>query len=247
MRLFKNLRIFKNWTVHYRNRLRLSSDKGKRGVIELRSGPSLNFRYHTSDLATIRSVFVDDSYFPAGISIPEDATVLDVGGHIGSFTVLAGTRARRGRVYSFEPEPENFALLRENAQRNGLDPSRCYNCAVAGKEEEREFFAAANPVRTGSHSLFETGSGKSVKVRCTTLPGLLKREGLDRIDLLKLDCEGAEWEIFTSLSDDELSRIRQIVMEVHGGDRVSAFERLKKLGFAEVAHPKHNYAAFARR
>jgi len=250
MSLFKNIGTFRNWTVHYRNRFRFASDKGKRGVLEFRNGLSLQFRYHTSDLATSRSIFVDDSYFPPGISIGPDATVLDIGGHIGTLTLLAASRAPQGRVFTFEPEPENFALLEENVRRNGFQQVRCFNLAAAGREEEREFYLAPNPVRTGSHSLTRVGTAGSVKVRCTTLSAILRDNKIDRVDLLKLDCEGAEWEIFPATSDEDLGKIRQIVMEVHAGEsgaQEKSFDRLKKLGFVALPHPKSNYAAFVRR
>jgi FkbM family methyltransferase len=250
MRLFKNIGTFKNWTVHYRNRFRFASDKGKRGVLEFRNGLSLSFRYHTSDLATSRSIFVDDSYFPAGISIAPDATIVDIGGHIGTLTTLAASRAPKGRVFTFEPEPQNFALLEENVRRNGFQHVRCFNQAVAGKEEEREFYLAPNPVRTGSHSLTRVSTAGSFKVRCTTLSTILRDNRIDRVDLLKLDCEGAEWEIIPATSDEELGKIRQIVMEVHAGEsgaREKSFDRLKKVGFVALPHPKDNYAAFVRR
>jgi FkbM family methyltransferase len=250
MSLFKNIGTFRNWTVHYRNRFRFKSDKGKRGVLEFRNGLSLDFRYHTSDLATSRSIFVDDSYFPPGISIPPDATVIDVGGHIGTLTMLVATRAPKGRVFTFEPEPENFALLDGNVKRNNFTHVRVFNLAVAGKEEEREFFLARNPVRTGSHTLTRVGDTGSLKVRCTTLSKVLQEHQIEKVDLLKLDCEGAEWEILPATSDEDLGRIRQIVMEVHGGEngeKEKSFDRLKRLGFVAVPHPKSNYAAFARR
>lgn len=250
MRIFKEIRTFRNWTLHFRNRLRLAGDKGRRDVLKFRSGLRLHIRYHTSDLATSRSVFLDDSYFPPGITLPEDAVVLDIGGHIGTFAVLAATRAPRGRVFSFEPEPENFALLEENIRSNNLGHVRCFNQAVGGREEERAMFRAANPVRTGSHSLVNATGAGTFPVRCTTLSAVLRAQKLEKIDFLKLDCEGAEWEIFPATSDDDLRRIRQIVMEVHSGVPGGAqamrdsFDRLKRLGFAELPHPKSNYAAF---
>jgi len=249
MSLFKNIGTFKNWTVHYRNRLRLKTDKGKSDVLELRNGVSLKFRYATSDLATSRSIFVDRSYFPPGISIPPDATVIDIGGHIGTMTLLAATLAPKGRVFTYEPAPENYELLAENIRRNNFTHARCFNMAVAGKEEERELFFGTNPVRTGSHSLMHGGGAGSVKVRCTTLSAILRDNNIEKVDLLKLDCEGAEWEILPATSDEELGRIVRIVMEVHGGlDGTSqkSFDRLKRLGFVQVRHPKGNYAAFVR-
>jgi FkbM family methyltransferase len=232
--------------------MRLAGDKGKRGILEFRNGLSLEFRYHTSDLATSRSVFVDDSYFPPGISIPPDATVLDIGAHIGTFTLNAALRAPRGRIFSFEPEPGNYALLTENVRRNSLSHVRCFNLAVAGKEESRQMFQTPNPVRTGAHSLVAVGSGQTFGVQCTTLSSILREHRLLDVSFLKLDCEGAEWEIFPATPDEDLARIRALVMEIHrhgdadGKIEEQSFERLKSLGFVRIPHRKSNYAAFAR-
>jgi hypothetical protein len=105
-------------------------------------------------------------------------------------------------------------------------------------------------VRTGSHSLTRVGTAGSVKVRCPTLSAILRDNAIDRVDLLKLDGEGAEWEILPAMSDEDLGKIRQIVMEVHAGEagaQEKSFDRLKKLGFVALPHPKSDYAAFACR
>ncbi|OHB77598.1 MAG: hypothetical protein A2Z34_00135 [Planctomycetes bacterium RBG_16_59_8] len=155
-------------------------------------------------------------------------------------------RATRGRIFSYEPEPSNFRLLDENVRGNGLERVRCFPMAVAGKAGERTMERSVNPKTTGGGSLFG-GGGEPFAVRCADLPGIIRDHALERIDFLKLDCEGAEWEILESLPDDHLRRIRQIAMEIHNPpEDPIAFRRLRENGFVELPHPKRNYRAFHR-
>ena len=99
---------------------------------------------------------------------------------------------------------------------------------------------------TGGSSLFREGP-ESFRVDCTTLPDIFEKQKLEKIDLLKLDCEGAEVEILKTVSDELLHRIRQIVMEIHVPDRMEpVFGRLLQSGFERADYPKKNYAAFFR-
>ena len=246
-RLIGNVRTYRNWWLHYRNRHGLGVRLGQRLELRLRNGLVQVVRGRTADMATSRSIFVDHSYLPPPLAIPADATVVDIGGHIGLFTMFAALRAPRGRLLVYEPEPENFALLGENLRRNGLegDRVRAFPLAVAAEPGERDLHYA-DARGTVAHSLHGTSS-RTFRVQCTTLPRILREHGLERVDFLKLDCEGAEVEILQSLADDELLRIRQVVMEVHDDAAAAPVrERMQRLGFAAVPHRKPHYRCFCR-
>ena len=245
MRLFRSIKTFKNWDLHYWDRHRTNRIEDHL-ELRLRNGLALRVRSKTSDFRTSRSIFRDESYVPAPIEIREDATVLDIGGHIGCFTLFVAHRAPKGRVFTYEPEPVNFEMLRENVRINDFSHVTVHNLAVSADKGERKMVQPDKKGSTGGNSFFARGN-RSFTATCTTLPLIFEENNLDQVDFLKLDCEGAEIEILETLPDEIFSRIRQMVMEIHYPDRMRPiFERIQDLGFKRVVHPKKNYGAFHR-
>jgi FkbM family methyltransferase len=145
----------------------------------------------------------------------DDDVIVDIGANVGLFSVRAATYAPRGTVLAFEPAPDNFARLKENIQLNGLANVIAIQAAIAGKTESRHMYLGTED--TVSHSLWKGwgGSEQEITVQCRTLEDVMQEYKLTHIDLLKVDCEGAEGEIILGLDDETLRRIRRIGMEVH--------------------------------
>jgi FkbM family methyltransferase len=148
--------------------------------------------------------------------MPDGATIVDIGANIGVFTLYAAMNGRGNRVFAYEPMSEFHALLSRNVADNGLgDRVACFPLAVASQAEERVIFTE-RPGFFFPTLLGQDGQGAGeVTIRCTTLAAIVADNGLDTIDLLKMDCEGAEYEIFYQASDDTLARIREIRLEYH--------------------------------
>ena len=143
--------------------------------------------------------------------------VIDIGANAGFFSLQVFARHPDARVVAIEPLPAQVALLRRQLARNPgldltIDPRAV--CAHAGTVEMRfdprdEFTVAA--------SLFPRGeAGGSLTVEATTLADLFAAHAVTRCDLLKLDCEGAEFEILYNCPDHVFAATDRIVLEVHG-------------------------------
>lgn len=137
-------------------------------------------------------------------------TVVDVGAHVGYYTLLAAKLVGpTGRVYAFEPNPENYALLTQNLRTNGYPDVTAVNCAVTDGDGEAELFV--DPLNSGGGRLQAPGhSTVHYRVRATSLDAALHHE-LGMIDLLKLDVEGSEPLVYdgmqTLLRQDRIARI----------------------------------------
>ena len=105
-----------------------------------------------------------------------------------------------------------------------------------GKHEFRTFYLSE---LSGSHSLF-SGVGKAIQVKCVTLKEVLDDNGIDRVDFLKLDCEGAEYKILQTIDESALNRINMVGMEFHGHPREWFVSKLQELGFS-VSQPKEDW------
>jgi FkbM family methyltransferase len=188
-------------------------------IYSFRNGVKLKVRGGTTDRAIINEVWIHNSYTPKGFELRERDVVLDIGGHIGIFSILASKCAKEGRVYVFEPFPENFNLLKENVELNNARNVNVVNKAVSKNSGKNEFFVSSDNNR-GENSLFSSAGG--------SIKDFVKKEKIEKIDFLKMDCEGAEYEILYGLSRSELEKIGKISLEYHNIDKKRNGLELKK-------------------
>ncbi|HEV3117221.1 MAG TPA: FkbM family methyltransferase, partial [Gemmataceae bacterium] len=154
-----------------------------------------------------------------------------IGAHIGAFAVLAATLWPGCRLIACECDPENVALLKRNlleadketrrpGDKETLPNVRIVDAAIVGEEvSEVEFHAVADKAgrNSGGGSCFlrEPGS-QAIRVPALSIRRLWREQHIDRCDLMKLDCEGAELPILAALAGDGLlPRIRCLVGEWH--------------------------------
>ena len=158
---------------------------------------------------TLAEVFVRRRYG----SVEQFRTIVDVGANVGSFALYAAQSCPEGRIYCYEPEQQNFRLLKQNLQINGLEGRvAAFQCAVASSSGHRNLAVGISQ----AHSFHRKRDGATYQpVECTTLRDLLAEHRLERIDLLKLNCEGAEYEILEGCSNNEYDRIANIRVEYH--------------------------------
>jgi FkbM family methyltransferase len=152
--------------------------------------------------------------------------VVDIGAHVGAFVCWAARRAPSARIVAFEPEPRNFADLKRNVERNALEERvELVNAAVGPSDGQIALF-----VQEGDRQLSSlvVEPGEAVTVRCMNLDQYIRTSLDGPIDLLKIDAEGAEWDILYSLREDTWARISRIVVEVHvfGGHGLREMEDL---------------------
>lgn len=178
--------------------------------------PSSSFplRPGTNDDVIYNSVVVQNEYRVPDTLAP-DAVVVDIGVHVGSFSHLALTRGA-GVVFGFEPEPLNYARARENLAPFG-DRVRLANLAVWRSDQpgvRLPFFASVDPANSGGGTLIWETDGPVVDaVPFDDVVESITEGGRRRIDLMKIDCEGAEFPIL--LTSRRLDRIDRIVGEYH--------------------------------
>jgi FkbM family methyltransferase len=187
-------------------------------TIRTRGGISFEVRGGTSDRFTVYELLVKEDYSSIQ-DLKLGDTVIDIGANIGLFTVLAAKRVGdAGKVVAIEPNPGTLERLNRNIQLNHLSNVRVYQAAVAGKEGAMDLHFGSKDVFASLHPWVDNrmlNEGASVKVECITLRGILERENITRVDLLKMDCEGGEYEIFDMMPRDLWVKFPSIAMEGH--------------------------------
>jgi FkbM family methyltransferase len=156
--------------------------------------------------------------------------VLDIGANIGTFAVLAA-RHRCRRLVAVEPSLEAYHVLCQNLRENGLE-HRCtaIQAAVCGREQGLVEFPVASSA-LNSLQIAAPSEALVGEVSTTTLGRLLEEYFPDGLDLLKMDCEGAEVEIVAESSEQDWHRVRAVRMEFHGPDPGATRQRLESVGF----------------
>jgi FkbM family methyltransferase len=175
----------------------------------LRNGLRFRIRPGSGDLGIVNEAFILNPYLGAGhVTIPGNGIVVDVGANIGDFALHAARRCPAGRVIAVEPVAEHVRILADHARINGVRHITCVHGALGGVEGTTEVVVDGARSRPGPRAV------QSEQVRVITLARLMDEQLLPYIDLLKLDCEGAEWDILPA-AEGALSRVRQICMEYH--------------------------------
>jgi FkbM family methyltransferase len=240
MSIIRNIAIIRNWYTFYAGRYGLLRNEFE---IIHRKGIRLKLRPHTDDLKIVKSNFVTGHYIRDFIPITKDSIVVDVGAHIGSFSVVAAQTA--SKVIAFEPDPDNFQMLKKNIALNHLKNIHAYQMAVSGSDGYQDMYIFKNG-STGNHSLYTRERKDLIRkpVQTTSLHGIIEKEGLPVIDFLKLDCEGAEHDILRNMSLETAVKIRAIAMETHGviPESINIPGRLKELGFQVWVERVYVYA-----
>lgn len=199
------IRLFRNWPLYLLNYL---SRRKSPAEYWLRNGFCLIDA--TGTLAgTIAVVFIRKEYgIPVGMK-----TIVDVGANMGAFALYSAWHSPNARIYCYEPESQNFAYLKQNMIRNSLQNRvRLFRNAVASQSGSRRIFVRESAI----HSLVSNGMDERYEtVDCTTLGDICETHGLHKIDLLKVNCEGTEYEIFENCSDKYFERITNIRLEYH--------------------------------
>ena len=208
--------------AHY---LRQTSPTG--GVIELRDGTRVHLTGHPHDVITLFVIFVREDYG----RFENAGTIVDIGANFGAFTLYA-TRNGARRVLAYEPNTAAFRCLERNVQANHTEAMvSASRLAVAGRAGDQVRF----PVAPSAYNrIADDGeSGDFETVRTTNLAEILERAAPQGVDLLKLDCEGAEYDILLE-SRSALSRVREIRMEYHLGRSDELIGFLQRCGFQIV-------------
>ena len=225
-------RLYENWPLVLLDGLHLVPPWPV--VYRLRGGAKLTVLAGSGDIHLINRIWREHFYSPVvELRIGKGWAVADLGSYKGFFSVLAATSAQGVKVYAFEPFPQNFELLRKNVQLNGLSNVKCFNVAIGGRDEKR--ILHLYPMHN-----FHTFYTRPDAAPCGELPvevwSMRRALGAidERVDLLKLNIEGMEFEALFSCSPSDLERVERIVLEYHQEDINCGHKVSDLVGFLEM-------------
>jgi FkbM family methyltransferase len=193
-------------------------------------------RKGSSDPATFKEVFLQQVYRPVVENLKECRTVIDVGANIGLASLYLSIHYGRDiRCMGVEANPDTFRILKMNFEGSN---ARLLNAAAW--DSETTLTAECRNQRFSTSTVSAGGDGN--------IPGLpmaeiIKRSGFDRVDLLKLDIEGAEVRVFRG-DLSWLNSVRAVAIEFHDDSReLTSFDKvMQQYGF-KIIDERHTTVA----
>lgn len=192
-------------------------------VLEI-EGARFLCREGTNDFDIVRSVFSGEYALPNQDGYEPGAFCLDIGSHIGAWTIWAGRKYHDCRVVAVEPMGENQTLLARNVDLNGLaDRVTLLRGAAWSKKESVVTIPYGDESTESGRIHYYMGNASSVPrsgqshvtVRTISLAEIMA--GVDRVWCIKLDGEGAEYPLLEEASPNDLQRIKWMIGEFHSG------------------------------
>ncbi|WXG40369.1 MAG: FkbM family methyltransferase [Candidatus Freyarchaeum deiterrae] len=165
-----------------------------------------------SQISNLAETFIKNQYQRFGQDL-KGKVVLDIGTSIGD-TPIYFSRAGAKMVYAYEPDPYSFNLAMDNLKLNSISNVKLFEVGVG---------ASKGKIATKSFS-----SSEKVIINVLPFSEVIKQVG--EVDFLKMDCEGCEFPALLSLSNKELSNIKELVIEYHKNPS-QIVEKLKNAGF----------------
>jgi FkbM family methyltransferase len=209
-------------------------------LVRLRIGADrkvqLALRPGAGDIFVLFEVLMDQCYdILHTVLVPDEVNVIvDCGANIGITSLFLASRYPNARIYSIEPNPENFELLKRNTA--GEPNIVAIHGAIVG--------VPRTSVRLTTHKAawenFITEDDEGLEVPAVTIEQICTDYRLSRVDLLKVDIEGAEKEMFENSSF--LRRVGFVIVELHGDYDLATFSHDIAPWSFVAEHPKDGSA-----
>jgi len=156
--------------------------------------------------------------------------MVDVGAHIGLYTMRAAQEVGdTGRVISAEPDPQSYAILKDNITQNHLSNVHAINAALSDRSGQMTFYACTDPSLSGFELQPKAKLREKRVVKTLTLDELLDSLGIDQVNWIKLDVEGAETKVLRG-AKRLLARAKNLHIIVESSS-TEAMDYLKQFGF----------------
>jgi FkbM family methyltransferase len=188
-------------------------------------GFDVNFYNYDEQVLVFGEVFIEECYY--FVSKKPDPFILDCGGNIGLGTLYFKALYPQATILVFEPDPCNFATLQKNIEMNHLANVTAFNVAVSNKQGVCSFRIDYKGATSG-HVLSDNAQDKNqITVKRDLLSAYINKKP---VDLLKLDVEGSEGEVFEDLEKTRsFPYIREMFVEFHSGGSATLGKLLSTL------------------
>ena len=206
---------------------------------------------HNLDFKVINETWIENVYRIHQGQFNGAGVFVDVGANIGAVSIFVDnfnknrSDSEKIKVYAVEPQANNLHLLNKNIQNNPTESIVVINNAIWHKEE---MVSISN--RGGNSSIVDLEEDKS-DVLAITLESLFLKYNIEEVDVMKIDIEGAEFDLIINTPDETLAKINRIVLEFDksfDGRFGKMIEKLaKQFGIDILGSPERGGYVYANR
>lgn len=211
----------------------ISGNPGRVESLTMRDGTTVHLSDHPHDVITVFVIFGRKDYG----DIPKGGVVVDIGANIGTFTLFAAKNGA-SKVFAIEPNSHAYNVLQTNVRTNNLSNKITPIKAAVTDQDGDTVFIPANSSPYNAITAEPTQAHQLETVKTITLQRLAAQYNLDRIDLLKIDCEGAEFTIIPSIPSSLMSKIGCMRLEYQDRDVNIITDYLRRHSFHIVKHER---------
>lgn len=201
----------------------------------------VTIRPGTSDLGCFDKVFIHEEY-----KIPFETNprlIVDAGANIGLASLYFADKFPQAKIMAIELELSNYELLVRNCR--GMTNVTPLHAAVWSREASLRI---ANPGAEKWGFTVESCTNGAAGVKALTIPQILAQSGHETIDILKLDIEGAELELFSDGCEEWLPRVKMIIIELHDrykpGCTRAVYSKLCQVPFSQEIRGENIFISF---
>ena len=194
------------------------------------------YRTSSSDMMLIyeillKSKYKREYYFPEEL---KPKVIFDIGGNIGITSVYLASLFPEAQIYTFEPLKENFEILKKNtSQFNNIE---VFNFGLGAKNGSFKLYLSDDEENYGGVSFYSEVEGNMsepyTECEVKNVNDVIQEIGVTSVDLIKIDTEGAEYDILTNMKDEFLNKTSWITGELHGNRDFELLNHLNNLGFS---------------
>jgi FkbM family methyltransferase len=194
------------------------------------------YRASTSDMTLIYEILLKSKY-KSEYYLPEKLNpkvIFDIGGNIGITSVYLAKLFPNSLIYTFEPMPENFEILQKNISQ--YKNIIAFNFGLGSNNGSFKVYLSSDPENYGGISFYPDPHGNQedsyLSCEVKNINEIINDLEIETIDLIKIDTEGAEYDILSTLKEDILRKTSWITGELHGNQDFELLDYLDSLGFA---------------
>jgi FkbM family methyltransferase len=245
--LFKHIQNPFEYILH-------KNERFKRSLTFITKPNNIQFHVALPLYQVFKEIFLEDVYNIEAVvkQMPPKPVIIDIGANAGFFDVLILSKIKHAKIFAYEPIPRNIHQIRTTLEANPSmkDHVVVHQVAVTGTASDKiDLYIESendNSVIASIFADFNTSNANKISVDTITLTDILLKNDLTEVDILKVDCEGSEYDIFYNTDPAVIRRAKMILLEVHDLDEdknnITAMSKfLIEIGYDVTHQPINNF------
>lgn len=152
-----------------------------------------------------------------------NTSIIDIGANCGICSIILAKQNPQSKIYSFEPDINVYSMLLNNIKLNNINNIIPYNQAVSDVSNKilqlnlHPYYSGGNTTCSNNNNIdnFFNFKTKSINILSKSLDDIINENNIDTIGLLKIDCEGAEYEILYNSIKFKTNIVKNLIGEFH--------------------------------